>query len=293
MSGFKISTNNGTIDLNDVMSVSSSTSNTTPLTIPGYNNISFRQVSSTRGHLIDCCSTNNKYNFLDNGVKKDIFNAYNIASKTLFHNNYLVAGVNSYGPYFKYDTTTIDFTTSQYENYTHFRVALWGGGAVGKFGSSFGNYVFKGGGGGGGAFILTEKLETSNVVKIQINPAYPQRNTGGISSILVIYYDNATSATLICQGGSIGTSTIGGAGGTYDSNADNSDNILLTETQNGNTGSDRDQGSMGGDNGYSNSSYQDLVGIGTYRGDGLRGIDRNVITVRSTPGAIQVWFYVE
>jgi hypothetical protein len=49
MSGFKISTNNGTIDLNDVMSVSSSTSNTTPLTIPGYNNISFRQVSSTRG----------------------------------------------------------------------------------------------------------------------------------------------------------------------------------------------------------------------------------------------------
>jgi len=299
MSNFKISTNNGTIDLFSVIATNTSTSNTTALTIPGYNNISFREVSSSRGHFVDCCSnTNNKYNVLVNGIKKDIFNEYKVAAKRIFRNQYQFIQQYSTGVLeFGYIETIIDFTTSEYNMYTHFRVALWGGGAAGDFGFYYSSsFKSPGGGGGGGAFILTNKLSTSNVVSIKIRTAYPKRLSDGISSTLNISYTNTPPATLYCPGGIMGSGTggnaQGGAGGTYNSNAHNQNNIPLTEIKNGVDG----DGIYGKENGYINSSYKNLSGIGDYQGNGKNGhyVTNNVASIAySSPGAAIVYFYVE
>lgn len=299
MSNFKILKDNNKIDLFTLIQTSTTATNTTAVTIPGYNNIPFREVSSSRGHFVDCCSsTNNKYNVLVNGIKKDIFDEYKVAAKRIFRNQYNFINRSSSGlMQYGYNTTTIDFTTSAYNMYTHFRVALWGGGAAGNFGFYFSStFRASGGGGGGGAFILTNKLSTSNVANITIKTAYPIYASNGNYSILSISYTNTTPATLYCPGGSMGSGSganaQGGAGGTYNSNAHNQNNIPLTETKSGVNGAV----TIGKENGYINSSYKNLSGIDNYYGYGKNGhswSSYNNGNYYSTPGAAIVYFYIE
>lgn len=262
MSNYYIEGNNGhKVSLSTIIHTGTSGTNGA-VSIPNYSGMNFRYVNN-RSHRLDCCRAIGRYYTMVNGVKKDIFDHWNIPAKSISLTN----GGSS----------IIDFRDDgNYKGIKYVRVSLHGGGGSGGRGSS-GSPSKKGGGGGGGAFVLSGLISTDNMKYVQIYAAGINNNsngsTGGSSWFKAVYNDD-TQAVLYAPGGNKGgrayyhpVSSLpsGGSGGSFSSSTHNSSNFQLVQTLNGYSGAagmySTDGTPAGGASGWTREgTYNDLIG---------------------------------
>lgn len=250
--------------------ISTVTRNTKDLSIPGYNNLQLKVPNNNRGYKIDCISPSDKYNIMVNGEKKSIFDEYEVIATTFYNRS--ADPIISYTGSIYQNTPDVTINLrpeSENGHFTHFRAVLYGGSGGGGSGyySSWFRRNYYGGGGGGGAYVLSEKISSTDINEIILRPGKVEIGDGGDAEIIV-YYNNGGSTYLKAPGGMRGLNNTtyggggGGAGSVFNASLHNPNNFSLVQTINGSNGQSGGLSVGNGGNHGSNSSsnlYKDIV----------------------------------